>query len=66
METYKTITIFRSGTMYIEHFNTLEAARENYKKAIEDEALTVYLLEEELHWNGSGDSEDRILETYHE
>ena len=50
--------------MYIEHFNTLEAARANFEKAIQDEAETVYLIEEELHWSGSGDSENIILEKY--
>ena len=50
--------------MYIEHFDTLKAATDNYKKAIENEALTVYLTEEELHWDGNGDSEDKILATY--
>ena len=65
MKTYKTITIFAHvGVMYIEHFDTLEAATNNYKKAIEDAANIVYILEEELHWSGSGDSENKILATY--
>ena len=65
MKTYKTITIFAHvGVMNIEHFDTLEAATNNYKKAIEGAANIVYILEEELHWSGSGDSENRILATY--
>ena len=64
MKTYKTITDFGIQSLYIEHFNTLEAAKENFEKAIEDEAETVYLVEEEVHWNGSGDSENKVLAKY--
>lgn len=64
MKTYKTITVFVIDVMYIEHFNTLEAAKANFEKAIQDEAETVYLIEEELHWSGSGDSENIVLEKY--
>ena len=64
MKTYKTITVFVIDAMYIEHFNTLEAAKANFEKAIQDEAETVYLIEEELHWSGNGDSENKVLEKY--
>ena len=64
MEAYKTITDFGIQSLYIEHFNTLEAAKENFKKAIEDEAETIYLVEEEVHWRGTGDSENKVLAKY--
>lgn len=64
MKTYKTITVFVIDVMYIEHFNTLEAAKANFEKAVQDEAETVYLIEEELHWSRSGDSENIVLEKY--
>ena len=64
MKTYKVITVFEIGVMYIEHFNTLKTAKDVFKQAIKDEAETVYLTEEELHWSGSGDSEDKVLATY--
>lgn len=38
MKTYKTITDFGIQSLYIKHFNTLEAAKGNFEKAIEDEA----------------------------
>ena len=64
MKTYKTITTFVMDVMYIEHFNTLEAAEANFEKAIQNEAEAVYLIEEELHWSGSGDSENIILKKH--
>lgn len=64
MKTYKTITDFGLGNLFIEHFNTLEEATAAYNDAIEHEAETVYLLEEEVHWQASGDSENIILSTY--
>lgn len=64
MKTYKTITEFEIRVMYIEHFNTLEAAKANFEKGIQDGAETVYLVEEELHWSRNGDSEDKVLAKY--
>ena len=64
MKTYKTITDFGIQSLYIEHFNTLEAAKENFEKAIEDEAETVYLVEEEVHYDTSNDSVNKVLAKY--
>lgn len=64
MKTYKTIIDFGLGNLFIEHFNTLEAATAAYKDAIEHEAETVYLLEEKVHWQATEDSTNIILSTY--
>ena len=64
MKTYKTITDFGIQNLYIEHFNTLKAAKKNYEKAIKDEAKIVYLVEEEVHYDRSNDSVDKVLAKY--
>ena len=64
MKKYRTITNFGLGEIFIENFNTLEEAKRNYKKGIEDLAESVLLLEEETSYSSSGDSCNKILAEY--
>lgn len=64
MKTYKTITDFGLGNLFIEHFETLKEAKHNFIQAIKNEAETIYLVEEEVQWSESKDNVNRILETY--
>lgn len=59
---YKVITSYGLGEIFIEQFNTLEAALSEYRKACEDECEFSYLLETEVAFSGSGDSVNKILE----
>lgn len=60
-KTYKVITSNGLGEIYIEHFNTLEAAMAACKKACEDECEFSYLLETEVNFTSSGDSVNKII-----
>lgn len=61
---YKFITVYKFGEMYIEHFNTLEAALAEFNKAIQDECDFCYLLETEHQFSKTGDSCNKILSSY--
>lgn len=63
-KTYKVITGYEFGEMYIDHYNTLECATAEYNKAIQDECDFCYLLETEAQFTTSGDSCNKILSSY--
>lgn len=63
-KTYKVITGYEFGEMFIDHFNTLESATEEYNKAIKDECDFCYLLETEAEYTTTGDSCNKILSTF--
>ena len=63
-KTYKVITEFSFGEVYIEHFNTLQTATEVYNKSIEDGCDRCYLLKTETDFQTSGDSCNKILSEY--
>lgn len=60
MKTYKTITDLGMTCLYIDHFNTMEAAVAGFNKSVINGAETVYLIEE-LHRDENGDSENKVL-----
>lgn len=62
--TYKVITIYQFGQVYIEHFKTFEEATAEYNKTIKNECDICYLLETERQFQYSGDSCNKILSEY--
>lgn len=61
-KTYKVISSFGFEGIYIEHFNTLECAKETFDKAVKDECKFCYLLETEVSYKN--DSVNKILKSY--
>lgn len=63
-KTYKIISSFEFGKIFIEYSNTLEYAKEAYNKAIKDECEFCYLLETEVSFPECGDSINKILDSH--
>lgn len=61
---FKVITVFCVDDLYIENFETLEAAFMAYNKAVESGCDVCYLLETEVGFQCSGDSFNRIISKY--
>lgn len=57
---YKVITDFGSGVIFIERFETLEAATQTFNNSIKDDAYYVYLLEVDMSYS-DGDSCEKVL-----
>lgn len=63
-KSYKVISSFGLGEMFIEHLNTLECAKQVFDKAIKDECEVCYLLETKADLSFCGDSYNKILKSY--
>lgn len=57
---YKVISDFGSDVIFVERFETLEAATQAFNKSIKDDAYYVYLLEVLMSYS-SGDSCEKVL-----
>ena len=57
---YKVISDFGSDVIFVERFETLEAATQIFNKSIKDDAYYVYLLEVLMSYS-SGDSCEKVL-----
>lgn len=63
-KSYKVISSFGLGDIFIHHFKTLEAADDAYKKDCLHECEFAYLLETVVRYSGSGDSANKILKSH--
>lgn len=60
-KTYKVITDFGNGDLFIDCFSTLESASAEMNKAIKDEAIFVYLLETQINYASDKGSYEKVL-----
>ena len=60
-KTYKVITDFGTGDLFIDCFASLETASAEMKKSIMDEAMYVYLLETQIDYLSDKGSYEKVI-----